>query len=218
MTALFATRRPLVGLALLLALFGGMTVAGAFTVDSETESSPKPPPPANTEDAALLIRCGLGAEALCAAGVQIPEILALVAAVQNEVVSSGTTLQSFDQTYAQARTSYDQLRRKVRAGLGTGAENAAFSQAKTTFENAEAARDAYKDNLRTVALTAVSPTAAQTVATIYQNRSWGLATQCIGLAARLRGRSGLGRSPDRRSAWATTAWRESAHRPLPTRG
>lgn len=178
-----STRRSFFGLLLPAAVLVTVTLSWAVTRDSadaESASIP-PPPPASTLDAQILMRVGLSAPTICAAGVtQSSQVTALVDAVQAEIALNPGALQALDEDFSAKRTIYDALLRKVQSGLATAQEIAQLPQAKQDLDAAEAARESYKTNLRTVGLSTVSSPIATIVNTIHANRDWNeLATQYL---------------------------------------
>jgi len=107
-----------------LLLFAG---ALAFGGSGGTDPIDPPPPPVNTEFAGVLLRLGLGADALAAAGVTAEQVPALVSAVEGSY--SAPTLQARDDAYIAARQSHDRLRRLVQSGKGTEADVQALARA-----------------------------------------------------------------------------------------
>ena len=176
------TRRLLLALALLVVSFGGLSAAWAIADDADADTkaeSTDPPPPAQTPEAALLMRLGLDASVLCAAGVQSSEIDEVVDAVFAEEAQQSVTMRELDAAYGAARTTCDTLRREVRSGLASPSEVQALADAKTALTVAEGNRDGYLDALRDAGLAQLSPTVATDVATIIAHRDWRLPTEFL---------------------------------------
>ncbi len=94
-----------------------------------------------TEVRTALMRCGLGAEALAAAGVSAQETSALVGAFEEAMAAQPGALTQKDAACAAARVSKEDLERTVASGLATQEQVAALVTAKTTLTSAIAARD-----------------------------------------------------------------------------
>lgn len=172
MPALRSPGRSLLGLALILSLVAFVTAALSDTPDGDSDP---PPPPANTEDAALMIRVGLGADALTAVGVRGADVASIVAAAL-AYEAQGPALGSLDASYAQAKTTVDRLRRLVRSGRGSQEDVSTLAQAKTDLENAESARQAHINAMRAAGMAGTSAGVRAAVETIYANQSWRLPT------------------------------------------
>lgn len=100
-----------------------------------------------TELRTALLRCGLGAEALAAAGCSAQETNALVEAFADAVAAQPGALKQKDAAYAAARGSKEELERKVASGLATPEEVTALGTAKTDLASAESSRKQYLDGL-----------------------------------------------------------------------
>jgi hypothetical protein len=94
-----------------------------------------------------LIRCGLDAEALAAAGLSSNEVSAVVGAMSDAIAADPGTLENADAALASARVEADALTRRVASGLASDDEIAALASAKATRSSAEAARVAVLDGL-----------------------------------------------------------------------
>lgn len=136
-----------------------------------TEPEP-PPPPVNTEFAGVLLRAGLGADALAAAGVTGDEIAALVAACEG--AHSGARLASLDEAFMSAKRAHDTLRRTVQSGKGTAQDVRNLRAAEGTLAEATAARDGYLTNLRTAAKARLAPGKAALLERVCTNQGWHL--------------------------------------------
>src|SRR5262245_50647477 len=82
--------------------------AFAFAVggggEGDAGAGEPPPPPASTVFAGVLLRVGLGADALAAAGITSAQVPSLVAAVEQNY--DAATLASRDQAYIDARQGH----------------------------------------------------------------------------------------------------------------
>lgn len=177
MTTLRTTGRSLVALAFVLSLGLLAKTAWPDTEDGDGAVEP-PPPPADNAFAGLMMRVGLGADALCAAGVRAAGISSVIATARAQH-DLNPILDNLDVSFAQAKTNMDRLQRSVRSGRGRGEDVTALAQAKTDYENAKAARQAYIDGLRSAGTAALDPGIRQTVETIYANNSWRFPTQYL---------------------------------------
>ena len=155
--------------------------AGALSVPvliaGGSGSTEPPPPPANTEFAGVLLRVGLGGEALAAAGAGSAEVTALVAAVEGR--HGAQTLAGLDEAFIQAKQSHDRLARTVRSGKGSQADVAALRTAEAALGNATSARGGYLVSLRDAGLATLPAQKAAIVRAIQANKSWGLPTQYL---------------------------------------
>ena len=136
-----------------------------------------PPPPVNTEFAGVLLRVGLGGEALAAAGVSGQQVSGLVAAVRQSFDSA--TLRARDETYISARQNHDRLVRMIQSGKGTQEDVTARSTAQATLTAATNARDGYLATAREAGLATLPAEPAVLVRRILANQKWGLPTQYL---------------------------------------
>ncbi len=134
----------------------------------------EPPPPVSTEFAGVLLRVGLGADTLAAAGISGEQVTALVAAVHQGY--SAETLASRDQAFIAAKQTHDRLRRTVTSGKGSPQDVAALRTAETTLASATAQRESYLTGLRTAGLATVSQGQRTLVTRIQANGSWRFPT------------------------------------------
>ncbi len=148
--------------------FGGGGTGGTDPIDP-------PPPPVNTEFAGVLLRVGLGADTLAAAGITGEQIPAMVAAVRGGY--SAANMQRLDDGYIGARQTHDRLRRLVQSGKGTEADVAALRGAETALSNATNGRENQLADLRRTALAVVSAGQAALVNRVQANHAWSLPTQ-----------------------------------------
>lgn len=155
-----------VGLSCLLVSAGAL----AFALGGGgTDPSEPPPPPSNTEFAAVLLRIGLGADALAAAGITSEQVSALASAVEQNY--SAATMQSRDEAFVAAKQTHDRLRRVVQSGKGTAQDVTALRSAETTLASATSARESYLAGLRTAGLATVSSELATLVNRVRTNRA-----------------------------------------------
>ena len=142
-----------------------------------TDPVEPPPPPVNTVFAGVLVRVGLGADSLAAAGISQSQVASLVGALEGQY--NPATLANLDEAFIQAKQNHDRLRRKVMSGLGTQQDVAALRSAETTLSNATGARDNHINALREAALGTVAPERATVVRRVVANRSWSLPVQYL---------------------------------------
>ncbi len=150
--------------------FGGGGTGGTDPIDP-------PPPPANTAFAGVLLRLGLGADALAAAGITGEQISPLVGAARSSYAPA--TMQSRDEAYIAARQTHDRLRRLVQSGKGTEQDVTALRTAETTLTNATNGRENYLGDVRRAALATVSAGQTALVTRINANHAWSLPTQYL---------------------------------------
>lgn len=126
-----------------------------------------------------LIRCGLDAEAMAAAGLTSNEVGAVATAMTAAIGENPVALKNADAALASARVTADSLTRKVASGLASPEEVAALASAKTALSNAEAARTAALDGLFTDATAGLSQPKAATLSMIRSNRDQELAIEFL---------------------------------------
>lgn len=121
-----------------------------------------------------LIRAGLDAQALAAAGVASTSVLATLQAAADQVNSAPTALDSADADFAAARVNADQLMRKIQAGQASAQEISQYQTAKTTLANATSARQTILDGYFTSGISGLSQAQRTALTTIRANRTWEL--------------------------------------------
>ncbi len=136
-----------------------------------------PPPPASTEFAGVLLRVGLGADTLAAAGISGQQTTALVAAVEGGY--NPAMLAARDTGYITAKQTHDRLRRLVTSGKGSQEDVGALRAAETALAAANTQRETYLAGLRTAALATVSEGQRALVTRIQANGSWHFPTQYL---------------------------------------
>jgi len=170
-------RTFVVGLGCLVVSVGALAYSLGGGGSGGTDPFDPPPPPANTEFAGILLRVGLGAEALAAAGISGEQVAGIGAAARNALDLA--TLRARDEAFIAARQTHDRLLRLVQSGKGTQEDVAARSTASATLTAATNARDGYLASARTAALATVTPEQAARVTKILANQKWGLPTQYL---------------------------------------
>lgn len=165
---------PFVGLALV-----SLPLAALAIPRTSLGSTEPPPPPVITELGKTLSRAGLGAEALCAAGVSDSEVATVCADAEAAINAEPQTLEQLDQAYVTAKQDYDELRRKVRSGLASSQEVSECQSARTAYETAEADREAFLDVVFNGGVESLTSAEQSTLSKVRDNRSWRLATQYL---------------------------------------
>jgi hypothetical protein len=137
----------------------------------------EPPPPVNTAFAGVLLRVGLGADTLAAAGISGQQTTALVTAVEQSY--NPGTLATKDEGYITAKQNHDRLRRLVTSGKGSQEDVTALRTAETTLATANTQRETYLTGLRTAGLAIVSEGQRTLANRIQANGSWRFPTQYL---------------------------------------
>lgn len=133
----------------------------------------------NADLRVALLRSGLGAEALAAAGLSAQETSSVVSAFSSAMSSQPGALEQADASYASARASKDALERKVRSGLATEQEVADLASATTALTSADASRAHVLDGWFHAATTNLAAGKVTALSTIQANASWKLPTQYL---------------------------------------
>ena len=139
----------------------------------------EPPPPANTAEAAILLRVGLGAEALAAAGLTANETSETVSDALAAHDSAIPSLATLDSTYATSKSDCESLERKVRSGQASQAEVTQCMALKTTAGAAKTTRQDCLDSIFEAGIADLSAGKQATLTTIRNNASWRLETQYL---------------------------------------
>lgn len=126
-----------------------------------------------------LLRAGLDARSLCAAGVSSNTILATLQAAADYMNGAPTSLASADTTYASARNVADALLRTIESGKATQEELANYASTQSALQAAEAARASVLDGYFSAA-SANLPNAQRVVlGNIRANASRGLPAEYL---------------------------------------
>jgi len=133
----------------------------------------------NTDVRAALLRAGLGAEALAAAGLSEQEASTMVGAFSSAMASQPGALEHADGDYAAARVAKDQLQRKVRSGLATPQDVADLAAAKAALASAEATRQHVLDGWFAVATQGLADTKVTRLSQIQANADWKLPVEFL---------------------------------------
>lgn len=98
---------------------------------------------------ATLIRAGLGADALCAAGVSSGSVSSVLAATAAAINANPTRLSTADASYATARRDVDRLKALIESGRGSEQDLSAFATATASLASATTERQAALDAMFT---------------------------------------------------------------------
>ena len=120
-------------------------------------------------DAVTLLRAGLGAEALAAAGVTSGEVAGTVADVEASDAALNGDLATADGALASAKATAAALRKVVKSGSATEQEKADYLSAKAAVLSAEAAVDAVLEELFDSGTADLSAAEKATLATLQAN-------------------------------------------------
>jgi hypothetical protein len=129
-------------------------------------------PPAGSVVASTLIRCGLSAEALAAAGVDAAEATGMRAAILARLETHGSALTNATEALVAARATHESLRRSL-DGAASQSESAQLTQAALAVANAEAAL-------------------SSVVASFAEHAESPISSEKRGLLASIRGNAGRG--------------------------
>lgn len=148
--------------------------------DGTTDGPGNDPPTPDTEVVDALLRAGLDAETLTAAGVTTDAAVdQLVSNVRAHLVTELDDLQAADAEYATQKVLVDQLRRKVRSGLATQEEVQDLATAKAALATATTTRDTAVQSLFDAATANLDEGVVTTLETIRANRSWKLPVEFL---------------------------------------
>ena len=186
-------------------------------------SAPTHAPGPATELRVALLRAGLGAEALAAAGLSAQETSAVTSAFSSAMASQPGALAHADDAFAAARAARDSLQRKVRSGLATEQEIADLASAKSAFSSAESARDHLIDGLFEDATAGLANAKVALLATIRSNAEHELPVEFLvktrsesewvalrNALSNERITAKYGDAPNAQMQAALTAWRSDA--------
>jgi hypothetical protein len=127
-----------------------------------------------TELQVALLRAGLSAESLTAAGVSSQQVSTIVTNARNEFAAQPTLISAADAAYAAAHMALDALQRKIASGLATQEEIASLATLTTALTTAQAQRQSALDTLVAAATQSLAPTPISRLHTIAANHSWTL--------------------------------------------
>ena len=164
-------------LALLVCIGGAGSYLIAASGDGDVEADP--PKPASTPMAATMIRVGLDAEVLAAAGVSALDVSTAVAAAISEHDGHQPSLAQADSDYSSCKVACDALERKIKAGLDGGTDVADYQSATAELATYTAARQGVQDDIFDSAIAHLSAAQQATLQTIRANRHWKLPVQYL---------------------------------------
>lgn len=122
----------------------------------------------------VMIRAGLDAKALAAAGVSSGSIPAVIQAANTAASEQAGALATADANYASNRATADRLQRQIQSGHGNQEAVSAYQAACTARDSAATARDTALAAVITGATAGLSSGQRSALATIRANRSWNL--------------------------------------------
>jgi len=149
----------------------------AWVAISDSEPSDAAPKPGDLQVA--LIRAGLDADSLAASGLSAEQTTDAVGAFALAMAAEPGRLAEADASYSVARVQTDQLRRKVRSGLGSDQDVSDLAQAKAALEAAESAREATLKDWFFAGTASLSDAQSATLAMIRSNRHWKLPIELL---------------------------------------
>lgn len=123
---------------------------------------------------ATLIRAGLGADALCAAGVSSGSVSSVLAATATAVNANPTRLSNADASYAAARRDVDRLKALIESGRGSEQDVSAYSTAAAALASATSERQAALDALFTAGTANLTDGQRAVLQQIRANRAYEL--------------------------------------------
>ena len=126
-----------------------------------------------------LLRAGLDARALCAAGVASNSVLATLQAAADSMNGAPTALASADTTYATARNTADSLLRTIQSGKATQEELANYASAQSALQSAESARQSVLDAYFNAAIANLPNAQRLALGNIRANSSWGFPSEYL---------------------------------------
>ncbi len=165
-------RYPLI--AILSLVIAGLVVFEVVEQSRRARASLIPGAPTSNQVAAALMRAGLDAEALAAAGLSTSAVGNVVNDVAESLAADQADLELADSDYASAKGQCDQLRRAIQSGQATDEQTNAYPTATAQFAQAEAQRAALLDAVFTGGAADLSQSQRATLATIRGNRRWNV--------------------------------------------
>jgi hypothetical protein len=132
-----------------------------------------------TDVQVALLRAGLSAQTLTAAGVSSQQVSTIVTNAKNELVAHPTRISEDDAAFASARASADALERKIESGLATQQEIASYASATTALESAQSERAAALDAVFSAATVSLNQTQIALLQKMQANRAWKMSTEFL---------------------------------------
>ncbi|MEM7305644.1 MAG: hypothetical protein AAF682_03185 [Planctomycetota bacterium] len=165
--------KPLLVFALIAGSVGSLVLTGGEASES------KPVEPASTPMAATMLRVGLGADALAAAGLSASDAAGAIAKAVAEHDSHVPSLPKADAQYAACKPVCDALERKIKSGKDGGTDVSDYKAGIAELASLEAARKGVLDNVFAAGVAGLSAAQRATLETVRANRRWRLATQYL---------------------------------------
>lgn len=128
----------------------------------------------NSDTVDLLLRAGLGPEALAATGLGSSGVTAVVNAAEAWAAEHPGALTQADAAYAEAKNSSDSLDRKVRSGLASSGEITASATARSQLASATSARDSLIESAFAAGTAGLTTTQRAALQNVRLNASWEL--------------------------------------------
>lgn len=175
MTSSLASSKGLLALLVVFAGIGSIVVASIGGGDAE---APLAPAPASTPMAATMMRVGLDAERLAAAGVSSQETSAAIAAAVEEH-DTGDSLAQADADFAACKATCSKLEREIKSGLASSEDVTAYKAAAEDLATLTAARDAALEAIFEAGIVGLSAAEKATLRTIRENAHWKLPVQYL---------------------------------------
>jgi len=132
-----------------------------------------------TELQVALLRAGLGAETLTAAGISSQQVSTIVTNARNELIAHPTRISEDDAAYAAGRVAADALQRKIESGQASQQEIASYSTATAALESARSERAAALDAVFSAATVGLNQTQIGLLQKLQANRSWKVSTEYL---------------------------------------
>ena len=126
-----------------------------------------------------LIRAGLDAKALCAAGVAPGAILSVLQSAADNINGAPTALDSADAGFATSNNTADALVRKMQSGKASQEEIASYPAAKTALLSAQGAQQSVLDGYFSAATANLSNAQRLALTNIRANKGWELPTEYL---------------------------------------
>lgn len=141
--------------------------------EPENSANGEPPAPdAPAIDALVpLIRCGLDAQSLAAAGISAGQATSIAQNAKAALLADPKHLSDADVAYAAARSVADVLQRKIQSGRATQEEIASYAPIAAIAETKKSERDAAIEALFGIATQGLAPEAVAKLQTIRANRA-----------------------------------------------
>lgn len=188
-----------------------------------TASAAAQAPAIPTDFKATLIRAGLGADALCAAGVSSGSVSSALSAVAAAINVNPTLISSTDASYASARRDVDRLKALIESGRGSQEDVSAYQTASASLTTATAARQAALDAIFTAGTANLSAGQRAALTQIRANHAYELPLEFLAVErtqtewvdvrdalANERISAKLGDEPDAGNQASLATWRANA--------